>query len=61
MLYREGLSVPQIKMQLPKMEIPALENTARKIGEKTGQKNYNPEIMIITVNKKINSRYFSIG
>jgi hypothetical protein len=61
MLYREGLSVPQIKMQLPKMEIPALENTVRKIGDKTGVKNYNPEIMIITVNKKINSRYFSIG
>jgi hypothetical protein len=33
----------------------------KKIGEKTNTKNYKPEIMIVTVNKKINSRYFAIG
>ena len=42
MIYREGLSVPQIKMQLPKMEIPALENMVKKIGDKTNSKNYKP-------------------
>ena len=26
---------------------------------KTKVENYNPEIMIVTVNKKINSRFFS--
>ena len=42
LLYREGLSIPQIKSQLPKMDIPALESMIKKIGEKTGTKNYNP-------------------
>lgn len=60
-LYREGLSVPQTKAQLPRTEIPALENMIKKIGDKTNTKNYNPQIMIVTVNKKINTRYFAIG
>lgn len=42
MLYREGLSIPQIKDQIPRMEIPALENMVKKIGEKTNIKNYKP-------------------
>jgi hypothetical protein len=33
----------------------------KKIGDKTSNPNYNPEVMIVTVNKKINSRYFSVG
>lgn len=28
------------------------------IGKKTATKNYNPEITIVAVNKKINTRYF---
>lgn len=28
------------------------------IGKKTNTKNYNPEITIVAVNKKINTRYF---
>jgi aubergine-like protein len=32
-----------------------------KIGVKTETKNYKPEIMIVVVNKKINSRYFMTG
>lgn len=40
--YREGLSIPQIRMQLPKMDIPALQNMIKKIGDKTGTKNYKP-------------------
>jgi len=31
------------------------------IGEKTKTAKYNPEIVIVTVNKKINSRYFEVG
>ena len=42
LLYREGLSIPQIRSQLPRMDIPALENMIKKIGEKTGAKNYKP-------------------
>jgi hypothetical protein len=61
LLYREGLSIPQTVSQLPRTEIPALENMVHKIGEKTGTSNYSPEIMIVTVNKKINSRYFTVG
>jgi hypothetical protein len=34
--------LPQIKAQIPTMEIPALEATIKKIGENTGTKNYNP-------------------
>lgn len=60
-LYREGLSDKQAASQLPRMEIPALDNMVNKIGDKTGVKNYRPEIMIVTVNKKINSRYFVVG
>jgi len=33
----------------------------KKIGDKTGVKNYKPEVMIVTVNKKINTRYFIGG
>lgn len=42
LLYREGLSIQQTKNQLPRTEIPALENMIKKIGEKTGIKNYKP-------------------
>ena len=30
------------------------------IGEKTKTKNYNPEIVVVIVNKKINSRFYSV-
>ena len=42
LLYREGLSIPQIRAQLPMMEIPALERMIKKIGDKTKVKDYNP-------------------
>lgn len=32
-----------------------------KIGIKTKTANYKPELMIVVVNKKINSRYFAMG
>lgn len=60
-LYREGLSIPQLQAQLPKMEIPALERMIKQMGEKTKINGYNPEIVIVSVNKKINSRYYVTG
>ena len=60
-LYREGLSDVQTKDQLPRMEIPAMEGMVKKIGEKTKVNNYNPAIICVIVNKKINSRYFAMG
>lgn len=33
----------------------------RTIGVKTKTKNYDPEVNVILVNKKINSRFFSMG
>lgn len=41
-LYREGLSDQQIKNQLPRTEIPALENMVKIFGERTKTPNYNP-------------------
>jgi aubergine-like protein len=60
-LYREGLSPMQAQAQLPKTEIPAMEAMIKTIGERTNTKNYKPEVMIVMVNKKINSRYFMTG
>lgn len=60
-LYREGLSVPQTKTQLPKMELPAMYNMIKEIEKKTKTPNYNPKLTIITVNKKVNSKYFNVG
>lgn len=59
-LYREGLSDVQTKDQLPRSEIPALEGMVEKIAIKTKTNNYRPEIMIVVVSKKINTRYFSM-
>jgi aubergine-like protein len=56
-IYREGLSIPQIEVQL-KPEIDALNSVIKKIAEKTKKANYHPEVMYITVNKKINTRIF---
>lgn len=30
----------------------------RKIGTKTNNANYNPEVMFVVANKKINSRFY---
>lgn len=60
LIFREGLSLPQIEIQL-KPEIDALTSVIKKIGEKTKKANYNPEIMYLTVNKKINTRFFEIA
>jgi hypothetical protein len=49
MIFREGLSLPQIEVQL-KPEIDALTSVIKKIGEKTKKANYNPEILYLTVN-----------
>lgn len=57
MIYREGLSIPQIQVQI-KPEVDALRDVIKKIGEKTKKPNYNPELMYIVVNKKINTRIF---
>ena len=43
------------------MEIPALEGMVKKIGDKTKVANYNPALICVVVNKKINSRYFAMG
>ena len=56
-LYREGLSDSQIKEQVSRSEVPALETLASKIRQKT---NKIPEVVCVVINKKINSRYFSI-
>jgi hypothetical protein len=57
MIFREGLSLPQIEVQI-KPEIDALTSVIKKIGEKTKKTNYSPEIVYLTVNKKINTRFF---
>lgn len=38
-----------------------MNNMIKTIGEKTKTTNYNPEVVIMTVNKKINSRFFEVG
>lgn len=35
-----------------------MRDVIKKIGEKTKKPNYNPELMYIVVNKKINTRIF---
>jgi len=57
MVYREGLSLPQINVQL-KDEIEALKETIVTIGQKINNSKYDPEVMYMTVNKKINTRFF---
>ena len=57
-LYREGLSDAQAKDQLPRSEIPALENMVKIIGSKTNKEDYDPEVYVVLVNKKINTRIF---
>lgn len=42
LLYREGLSDQQIKSQLPRTEIPAIENMIKIFGERTKTPNFNP-------------------
>ena len=59
-LYREGLSDAQIEDQLPRTELPALHGMVKKIAEKTKTPNYKPEIVIVVVNKKINSKFYSM-
>ena len=56
-LYREGLSDAQAQVQL-RPELESLHYMVEQIGEKTKTKNYEPEIVYMTVNKKINSRFF---
>lgn len=59
-VYREGLSIPQIEVQL-KPEIEALNTVIKKIAERTKKPNYNPDVMYLTVNKQINARIFNIA
>lgn len=44
-------------MQIPN-EIDALEKIIFKIGQKTKNENYRPQVVYLTVNKKINTRFF---
>lgn len=57
MLYREGLSDSQVQVQL-RPEIEALDTMVKEIGAKTKTKNYNPQMVYVIVNKKINSRFY---
>jgi aubergine-like protein len=41
-----------------KPEIDALYGVIKKIGQKTNKPNYRSEVMYITVNKKINTRFY---
>ena len=59
-LYREGLSDAQVEDQIPRTELPAMRGMIEMIGEKTKTKNYNPEIVVVIVNKKINSRFYCL-
>jgi hypothetical protein len=60
-IYREGLSDIQIKKTLNE-EIDTLHQilTCIRKSETNGDKykNYNPEIAVFTVNKKINSKFY---
>ena len=56
-VFREGLSVEQIKTQV-KNEVAALKSVVKIIGDKIGKENYNPEQLYVVVNKKINTRIF---
>lgn len=47
----------QIQRQV-KAELDALNSVIRKIGQKTNNPNYSPEIIYTTVNTKINTRIF---
>jgi aubergine len=60
MIYREGLSTQQIQRQV-KDELRALNNVIKKIGQKTGNANYNPEIVYTVVNTKLNVRIFDLS
>jgi aubergine-like protein len=41
-----------------KPEVDALYGVIKKIAEKTKKPNYHPEVIYLTVNKKINTRFF---
>ena len=51
------MSDAQAQVQL-RPELESLHYMVEQIGEKTKTKNYEPEIVYMTVNKKINSRFF---
>jgi aubergine-like protein len=57
MVYREGLSLQQVNVQV-RQELQALENVIEKIAKKTKKPNYKPECLYIVVNTKINTRIF---
>ena len=57
-IYREGLSDVQMEKQLPN-EIQAVNNMISKISEKIKKPDYSPEVIHVTVDKKINTRFFS--
>ena len=57
LVYREGLSIPQIKTQVTP-EIEALLHTVKIIGQQVKKKDYRPQILYVVVNKKINTRIF---
>ena len=57
LVYREGLSIPQIKTQVTP-EIDALLHTVKIIGQQVKNKDYHPQILYVVVNKKINTRIF---
>lgn len=57
MVYREGLSLPQVDVQV-KQELAALQSVILKIAEKTKKPNYKPEVLYLIVNTKINTRIF---
>lgn len=58
LMYREGLSLKQIEVQL-EPEVEAMYTMIKKISEKTKKPNYNPDFVYMTVNKKINGRFFT--
>ena len=60
-IYREGLTESQAKAQLPN-EIEALNRVVEEVSKKTKpvtNVDFNPEIVYVLVNKKINTRFYS--
>lgn len=43
------------------MEIPALDAMIQEIGAKTKTNNYRPDLSIVIVNKKVNSRFYNLS
>lgn len=58
-IYREGLSSAQVKRTISS-ELEALENVIGEysLKECTNYQHYRPEVILMTVNKKVNTRYY---